>query len=170
MLHMWLNSDEVQLPVGKMWFYSHPNPVTSGWSLQKRPVWRDTCAGLKERCESHGESDECMSLHASSGAECLHAHKWAASCHDDFTSSFFMYSTVECAVAWQGRVHRLDTGRGRDKEGKPPFLFIRENPSFPQISPSSGAWQAGLWIKTSKLWKFSLNQTCSSSSRCCDFM
>lgn len=74
--------------------WSHLFPVTSSREAEER-----ACAALKERCEPQRERDEYMNVHARPGVQCVHAHKWAASCHDGFTSSFFTYGIVECAAA-----------------------------------------------------------------------
>lgn len=166
MLYMRLNSKSA----GCLWKSAILVLLSSTCQLRleraDRPGWRDACVGLKES-EPYRETNEYTSAHASPGVQCLCAHKWAACCHADFASSFFTYSTVECAAAQQGEsdyVQRLD----RRWEGD---INLKENhQSFPQISASSGASQAGMWIKTFRLWDFSVNQTCSSSSLYCDCM
>lgn len=122
--------------------------------LAERPGWRVACASLIERCEPYWETTEYTSIHAWLGVQCLYEHKWAASCHDNFTSSFFTHSSVECAVAQQGRVIT-----GKDWSGGS-YKPQEKKLSFAKISASSGASQAGLWIKTSQFDIFSFYQTC----------
>lgn len=109
-----------------MWFcsnLSHFRPRHLRLELAEKTRWRDIRPGLKERCEAYWETDMYTSTHACLGVRRLHAHKWAASCHDNFTSSFFMllYCWMCCCSAGESDyLHRLDRGRERYKpQGKP---------------------------------------------------
>ena len=71
---------------------------------RERPGWRDSCAGLKENLEAYWKATGWIRMHVWLAVQCLHEHKWASSCHGNFTSSFFIYSAIEWAVAPQERV------------------------------------------------------------------
>lgn len=168
MLYVWLNSNEVQLPVGKVWFCSHPGRVTSAWRLQETPAQRATCAGLKERCESQWGKwwiYEPACLLGCGIPPCTQV-----SCKLPWWFHLLVFHVQYCwmcccSAGESDCVQRLDRGRGRYKEGKPPFLLSGKSHHFLNLSI---VWRVRLWIKTSRLRKFSLNQT--SSSRCCDFV
>lgn len=121
--------------------WSHLFPVTSSRRLKIEHVLLS-----KERCEPHRESDEYMNVHACLGVQCVHAHKWAASCHDGFTSSFFTRSVVECAVAqrveWLRAEIRQEESEVERWEPQGELIFS------PHISASSCGSQARLLIKT----------------------
>ena len=78
-------------------------PLSPPVAARTRPPPRHVL--VLRRDVSHAEREmNIWRLRACRGVRRRRAHKWAASCHRGFTSSFLMYSTVECAVAQRGRV------------------------------------------------------------------
>lgn len=132
--------------------FCYPHPLR--FKFAGRPNWRDACIGLqkKKKMWAIPRKDEFKSVHACLVVQCLHAHEWAASCHDDFTSSFFMYCTVECALAQQGEWLRANIRQRGEEDINVPHLCI--------ICAS----QAVLWITTLQLWNFLLSQIGSFST------
>lgn len=121
--------------------------------LAERPGWRDACAGLIERCEPYWEKQ--LNIQAY-----MRAWVYSASMNTSELQAVMTISPPRFSRTVLLNVLLLSRGEWlRGKIGVGGVINLKKNLSFAKISASSGASQAGLWIKTSQFDIFSFYQT-----------
>lgn len=125
---------KVQFCSGFSHFHFFWGGVTSVWSSERDPAGGCMCWSEKRDMKQL----DIQPLHTCLYVQWLREHKWTASCQHDFTSSFFMYKTIEWAVALKRKVitfEQFEWGSYKPQE-KP----------FAEMPASSGGPHAWPWI------------------------